>query len=387
MDFSGYHYYKFTIDLLRHLGLWNLNAGWLERFQRLAFCALFTVGILCQITAYFTNEYNLQMISRSVVFIVGVFMCFDQYLLFYANIDRMRTLFARLRRDWNTVRGADEYNILKTYTKNGKFVTNLHLACFVPILLCIVVLEFLPNILDVVAPLNQSRSHQFPIMVELFLEDSASKHILIYAMADVTLAVGAATLIASGSFIFMLIEHVCAMFKITSYRIQRAINEQNECLIYVRLLDAVLVHQRTIEFIELFKDTVTPSFSYLFAAGMISVLMNMYHLSQVITVTRDMKNFAEAALFVLYQYFYMCATHNLAQMTIDHSSDIFTETYETLWYRIPLSAQKLIIFIMQRSMKSSTLMLYGLYVPSRQSFTVLCNTMMSYLTFLCSVQS
>ncbi|XP_076766537.1 uncharacterized protein LOC143433200 [Xylocopa sonorina] len=277
MNFSEYHYYKFTIDLLRYLGLWNLNAGWLERFQRLAVCTLFTTGILCQITAYFTNEYDLQMISRSVVFIVGSFMFLDQYVLFYANIDRMRTLFARLQQDWNTVRGVHEYNILKEYTENGKFVTNLHVACFVPILLCIVVLEFLPNILNVVAPLNQSRPQQFPIMAEFFLEDSTSKYIFIYVAADVTLVVGATTLIASETFVFMLIEHVCAMFKITGY--------------------------------------------------------------------------------------------------------------ETSWYRIPLPAQKLIIFIMQRSMKSNTMMLYGLYVPSRQGFTMLCNTMISYLTFLCSVQN
>jgi len=49
--------------------------------------------------------------------------------------------------------------------------------------------------------------------------------------------------------------------------------------------------------------------------------------------------------------------------------------YNTMWYLAPLPIQKLLLFIMQNSMKARVLLLGGIYVTCIEGFSTVCNIM------------
>ncbi|KAL6448879.1 hypothetical protein ACFW04_000551 [Cataglyphis niger] len=83
---------------------------------------------------------------------------------------------------------------------------------------------------------------------------------------------------------------------------------------------------------------------------------------------------------------YIFCGNYAGQVFIDHSIEIHENVYDTQWYRVPLREQKLMLFILHRSMQSCKLITGGTFVLSLEGFTTLLATSISYFTVLLSVQ-
>ncbi|XP_076227982.1 uncharacterized protein LOC143175076 isoform X2 [Nomia melanderi] len=59
--------------------------------------------------------------------------------------------------------------------------------------------------------------------------------------------------------------------------------------------------------------------------------------------------------------------------------------YDTLWYCMPLRSQKLLLFIMMRSISEVKLNLAGLFTPCYEGFTTMMSSSFSYFTVISSV--
>ena len=74
-------------------------------------------------------------------------------------------------------------------------------------------IPFLPDILDFVAPLNESRTRQLPFLVEYFLDEQKYFYpILLHTI--VTIIMGITTVVATETLTFAYIYHACGMFEI-----------------------------------------------------------------------------------------------------------------------------------------------------------------------------
>ncbi|XP_018378476.1 PREDICTED: uncharacterized protein LOC108771078 [Trachymyrmex cornetzi] len=73
-------------------------------------------------------------------------------------------------------------------------------------------------------------------------------------------------------------------------------------------------------------------------------------------------------LFIIGHFWYMLFCNYLGQELIDHSSDVFHRIYNVQWYVAPLKAQKLLLLVMQRSMRHCKIVIDGLFVPSFEGF-------------------
>ncbi|XP_018378477.1 PREDICTED: uncharacterized protein LOC108771079 [Trachymyrmex cornetzi] len=73
-------------------------------------------------------------------------------------------------------------------------------------------------------------------------------------------------------------------------------------------------------------------------------------------------------LFVFGHFGHMFFYNYLGQKVIDHSSDVFYRIYNVQWYVAPLRAQKLLLLMMQRSMRHCTIVVNGLFIPSFEGF-------------------
>ncbi|XP_078051360.1 uncharacterized protein LOC144477509 [Augochlora pura] len=113
--------------------------------------------------------------------------------------------------------------------------------------------------------------------------------------------------------------------------------------------------------------------------------MTIYSLTQAIKVTKNTRDIMSAVYNIIFQFSYVYLGHLLIQLLINHSTEIFTVTCDTQWYSLPVSAQKLIVFIMMRSTKPCVITLLKIYQGTYEGFTMICNMSMSYLMFLCSI--
>lgn len=74
-------------------------------------------------------------------------------------------------------------------------------------------IHFIPDLLDLVAPLNQSRPHQLLILVEYFVDMDKYFYVIVLHFI-VTVFVLQSVLMSTTSIYVAYIQHACGLFKI-----------------------------------------------------------------------------------------------------------------------------------------------------------------------------
>ncbi|XP_026668862.1 odorant receptor 49b-like isoform X2 [Ceratina calcarata] len=89
---------------------------------------------------------------------------------------------------------------------------------------------------------------------------------------------------------------------------------------------------------------------------------------------------------ILSIFMYMFYMNYLIQDLNNGRECIFTALYNSEWYRTPVSMQKLLLFIMLRTLKGETFNLLVVFTPSLEGFATLVNTSVSYFMVMYSIQ-
>ncbi|XP_076629082.1 uncharacterized protein LOC143345620 [Colletes latitarsis] len=164
-------------------------------------------------------------------------------------------------------------------------------------------------------------------------------------------------MIATETFLVMLMTHCCAMFKIIGYRIRCAINGKKKYLVYAKLIEAVLLHRRAIEL-----------------------------LSQARLQTNKLTVAVMEIVIVLAHFLYLFLANYIGQIIIDSSTEVFTSAYHSRWYLTAVPEQKLFLFIQLHNLKNYSFHVGGLFTPSYEGFSTLVRMSFSYFTVIYSTQ-
>ncbi|XP_014487185.1 PREDICTED: uncharacterized protein LOC106750978 [Dinoponera quadriceps] len=116
--------------------------------------------------------------------------------------------------------------------------------------------HLVPIILDIVSPLNVSRSEDLHLLVEYFVDQSKYCYVLILHLT-ISICLGMTTVISIGVTLYGYALHACALFKVANYRMEitmgkdvlRIPNQEREHVIHGRLVCAVDVHRRALLFV------------------------------------------------------------------------------------------------------------------------------------------
>ncbi|XP_018342332.1 PREDICTED: odorant receptor 4-like [Trachymyrmex septentrionalis] len=164
------------------------------------------------------------------------------------------------------------------------------------------------------------------------------------------------------------LKHACGMFKIASYRIERAMineifknNMKNEITIYKAMIYAVDIHRKAM------KSMVFQIFQSVTSGNNKEELLLHFTIVGIILLYMFLANYA-------------------GQEITDHNNHVFFTAYNIRWYTAPLSIQKLILFLLQRSSKTFSLNVGGLFQASLKCFASLTSTSISYFTVIYSTQ-
>ncbi|KAL2747409.1 odorant receptor 22c-like [Vespula maculifrons] len=213
-----------------------------------------------------------------------------------------------------------------------------------------------PAILDLVAPLNETRPRELPIPAVFFFDHEKYFFYMILIAFFVTTVVGAISM-AFYPLILICMKHICGLFQIAGYLFENIINEENEGdlndaeQLYARVVHSVKCHKRAINFANLVNSYYEWN---LFFQFVLTFLMLAIEIFIILTLDMTEQNFDEIVTYVFYVFAVMVFvffTGHIGQLVIDYSADVFNKAYATPWYSLPIKTRKLFYLVMMRSIK------------------------------------
>ncbi|XP_072743849.1 uncharacterized protein [Anoplolepis gracilipes] len=371
MDFDSNRYYALNRAMLSSVGLWPYQNAWPIRIQRFSVITCIISFIIVQLLTFTTFEYNLDHLLQILSYTIPSLVAILKYITYCVKNESARKLMDMIKNDWNTLKNRMEYEIIQKYTYIGVFYAQLFALLIYTFPLLFTFIHFIPNLLDLVAPLNQSRPHQLFVLAEYFVNNEEYFYPIFLHMI-VCSSIILATIMSTTSIFVAYIQHTCGMFEIASYRIEHALDDYEKenlistkcCIVCSRIIDAIDSHRRAIEFFEFMTDTFIIMYFFLLSLGVASLTVNLYRAVITQGVSDFILSISNVCIHLLY---FFCANYS-GQKILDHSNDFLSRIYNCKWHMIPLHVQKLILFIMQRSLKNCKLLIGGVYVASLEGF-------------------
>ncbi|XP_067212259.1 uncharacterized protein [Linepithema humile] len=387
-------YYAINRILLSCVGLWPYQKSSFRYVLVTFITVILYSSVTFQLTTFITTDYDVDLLLKVLAFSIPWMSYALKYNVLCKNIKKMRDLMERVRCDWNELNNTQEIEIIKKYSAIGRFITLISTSFIYLSIFSFIFVYLLSNfLLNNVTAVNESHS-RLPVSLEYFVDEQ--KYFL-PLLLHIFLCVlcGLSTMIATETIYMSYTQHACGLFQIVSYRIEQALHEgvtrvavsttERNSIVHQGLINAINIHRKAIEFIEMSKANFTLAYFLVLPMGVLTQSINLYRLSRLI-MTEDYHEIISTFLLVLGHVWYMFFCNYLGQEVIDHSSDIFQRIYNVQWYMAPLKVQKLLLLMMQRSMRHCTIVIGGLFIPSLEGFATLSSMSLSYFMVIYSLR-
>ncbi|XP_070522373.1 putative odorant receptor 92a [Cardiocondyla obscurior] len=171
------------------------------------------------------------------------------------------------------------------------------------------------------------------------------------------------------------------MFKIASYRIERAIQicnsipkiikPQNEIFAHDGIVHAVDMHRKAMTFTTRVASEFEISYMFLIVIGVLCLSLNVFRIFQIALSKYRIEKLLINFILACNSFLYMFAANFFGQQVIDHYNHVFATAYKAEWYKISLRMQRLIMILLQRGNKSFGLRVGGLLVASMECFATI----------------
>ncbi|XP_011861304.1 PREDICTED: uncharacterized protein LOC105558311 isoform X2 [Vollenhovia emeryi] len=338
-----------------------------------------------------SNASNLQNLLQVLSFVVPCLVVTLKYTTFCIKAQDIKQLTELTKYHWELIQCKEELKILKRYYTIGKWMTFVVVVGLIFSVCLFLFVQLLPKLLDAVIPLNESRPLKLLGLATL-LFDQDEHFVLIFVHMAVALSVEATTIAATETMGLVYLQHMNGLFRITSLRLKHAFDckmqisiSKKHQIYYTNIINAIIIHNRALEFFYCFNSCFETSYFLLLVFGTSSLSINLFRLVQAGFKKEFEEQFVVGVLVAIH-FIYIFLNNLLAQVATNHSADIFYKTCELPWYSVPIPLQKLLQFIIQRSVKSCKFTLHTVFVASLEFFATVVSCSLSYFTVFLSLQ-
>ncbi|XP_071639923.1 uncharacterized protein [Temnothorax longispinosus] len=350
--------------------------------------------IVSQFAVFVSAKCNIdiaiKVLSTALLFIMTTI----PYNSFRINYQIVKRLLEELQHICDGLEDENEIAIIKKYGNKAKRLTGIIILFYlgnIAAATSIISLPFIPGVVFI----NKSQIyHLVQKRIPVYYVNQEKYGYLsllhLYAVA----LIGGAVLTVTGMMLLGYFKHACGMFRIASYRIEKALmtnivkkNEislKDEVIMYKEMILAVDIHRKAIKFSEGLLDNFQRSFFFLVTLGVICLSLNLYGFST--TLGDNIEDCTIHLLIVGVIFVILFLINYAGQEITDHNDHVFSTAYNVRWYMAPLHVQKLILFLLQRGSKTVNLHLGGILIMSLECFATLTKASVSYFTFVYSTQ-
>ncbi|XP_070160523.1 odorant receptor 4-like isoform X3 [Polyergus mexicanus] len=327
-------HFNFHRIFLLAVGLWPYQQSWLVKFQLVLFFSIQISFILFQLTVFISAKCTPDLVIKVLSIVLLLIMYAIEYNSFRMNAQAVRCLFEQLQHICNELKDENEIAIIKKYGNNAKR----------------------------------------------------------YAAILMPLLIGATALVGIGMTLLSYLKHACGMFRIASYRIEKAITMwtntrlENEIIIYKEIAYAVDIHCKAIKFSLFLLYSFRRSHILLISVGVICLTLNLYAIAVNASHGGDVEQLLLHFLIAVIIFLYLFLANYAGQEITDHNDYVYFTAYTVRWYTASVHVQKLILFLLQRGSKTFSLNFGGVVSLSLELFAALTKASLSYFTVIYSMQ-
>nr|AQN78423.1 olfactory receptor 21 [Meteorus pulchricornis] len=143
---------------------------------------------------------------------IGLHICsLTKFFNWIVNSKKMKHLLLRMQTDWNNLQYSQDIEIMHEFYKRGRLFTKTYAIAMFSILGLYLASPSIPKILDIIHPLNESRSRIYLYQTEYFVDqDEYYLMILIHAYMTVPISLGVQVFV--DNMFAMYIHHACGLF-------------------------------------------------------------------------------------------------------------------------------------------------------------------------------
>ncbi|XP_011860786.1 PREDICTED: uncharacterized protein LOC105557958 isoform X2 [Vollenhovia emeryi] len=247
------------------------------------------------------------------------------------NIKRLQKY---IQNNWSILADDREINIMYKYTNIGKQSTIVIATCVYFGIIGFTMVQYIPDLLDFVMPLNESRPRILLHQAKNFIDHQKYFHILIIHDVIGILLVGT-TGIAAESFSLVNAIHAFGMFKIASYRMERMLSidvsqisiAKSYIIFHDRLSAAVDIHRRALKFSDLLKVSLGPSYLLMMVTAICSAIVSFFRLFRIVTLHQEKMEIIKLICYVIFLFLFIVIGNFVGQEFINHDEHVHHTMY------------------------------------------------------------
>ncbi|XP_047370217.1 odorant receptor 47a-like isoform X1 [Vespa velutina] len=296
----------------------------------------------------------------------------------------MKKILCHIKSDWNKLANKPELIILKTNAIRTRLCTIIITIAFylyiifltLPSIICILLYNFDATNETVLI---------LPIYLNNFLKDQMNYYFT-FLFECVFIIIITTIGITHYSMFVLIVQHACALFNIVASKIENGFksnfshpNNRNKfAQEYEWLVDIIEFYDNAIDFVDLMKlyNKIIYPFEVFFS--LLFIIINYFYFFQLLSFTINTTevlqkfNYIIGSMFVIYVYCY------LGQKLIDYHNEIFMKLCQIPFYSFSLKTQKMLPFMIMKSLMPCNLSIKGVIVLSNLHFVTLMRISFSY---------
>ncbi|KAL6268719.1 hypothetical protein P5V15_001847 [Pogonomyrmex californicus] len=391
MEVFDTRYFRVNKLLLSFIGLWPFRSSFNK--NRNYYCTIIGIlfALLPQIGYLFKHTRNLDDINDVLPTLAGVWICLLKASSLHWKYKKFTMLIQHVSYDWNLLSNHDDIWILIKYVERSRTFTLIYLFFISTGVVSFVTAPITIPIFDTILSLNVTRPKQMPHPAEFFVDMKRYYYILL-VITLAGYAACSAVAIATDTIYIALLQHVCGVLAILSYRLEKLdVHNKSEYIDLIfkvdknveKMIECIQLQIRTERLIKLIESTFAICFLTDIGLG---ILLQCSACVMIVT-DMDTTKIIKHCPILLMQSTRIFFNSWVGQKIIDHSSQISDATYNGRWYQMSLQVKRMVLFVMMKSTKPYCVTMAKLYVICLESYGSLMRASASYITLMLSLTS
>ncbi|XP_035737964.1 uncharacterized protein LOC118448608 [Vespa mandarinia] len=344
---------------------------------------------LCTVIAYvlpiiihqiFMTDFKLKT-TMELRKIVGALAMLSNYSVTYFHFVEVRIIF---------LSDEDELNIMEKYTKQSKSYVYIVVVSLSLYVISITFSCILNVILYLFGKLDDNHL-TLPIPVNVSNAGSLYYCLLIYQ----TIAFYIVLIVGSVCFgvYLVAVQYACCQFNIIISKVRKPFKKHMKYMqksYHIKtsqeewnwIVEIINCYRTVTEYVDTLNSLtkVTSLITIFFAV--ILVVFDFVYIFQVSIELKNASEIIEYSFYISGSVFTIYINFYVGQKLLNHSEAVFEELCQVPFYILSTKTQKMLLFVIKRSMKPSMLLIGGLYISAHQVFAQLMEKAFSFAMVL-----
>ncbi|XP_047370024.1 uncharacterized protein LOC124957229 [Vespa velutina] len=364
-------YYTYNIRFLKLIGISPYETLSYHMFHICLFNFIIAISSFSHIFLLFTSEMKIDPITKILETTLPT-LCFT--LCYYNLLSKIKRLLLHIKTDWNSMTSKPELMILKKYANRSRQCTIIIAIAFYMYIGILIFPSVIRIILCIFGELHATEL-VLPISINYFLINQEYLYFVLF-IEYATLIVLSTIGIAHFSIFVSLVQHSCALFNIVAWKIEdeykknshnfyHADNYDKE---YKSIIDIIEYYDNAIYFVDLIKLYHGRIYLSEIFFALFFIIVNYIYLFQILSFTINVSDVLQKVNYIFGSMFVIYVYHYLGQKLINHHTEIYIKLCQIPFYLLSLKTQKMLLFLIMKSMMPCNLSIKRMIVLSHDLF-------------------